>query len=251
MGSRSTPAPPAPAAPGAPLLVLDSASPTVSVAVAAAGRLHAERREPIARSSVRLLPMIDEALREAGTTLAELAGLVALAGPGSFTGLRVGMATALGLHQASGVPATSVPTFLALAAWAREAGLGGQPVLAAVDVLRGEWAVQGFAARGNGGEAVWDAEGGAPEPLGEPVRIAAGELIERAAAAGAAIVGFGVAALSALAGPGTAPLGLHEPEALAAAAARELSLRPPAWDAARLTEPLYFRPPATTLPAAR
>ncbi len=233
---------PMPPSDGAPLLVLDAASPTVSVAVAAGGRLLAERREPIARSSVRLLPMIDEALGEAGTTLAGLAGLVALAGPGSFTGLRVGMATTLGLHQASGVPATSVPTFHALAAWAREEGLSGRPVLAAVDVLRGEWAVQGFAAGG---------DGEAPQPLGEPERIAAGELIARAAAAGAAVVGFGVPALREAAGPGPAPLDLREPEALAAAAARELSLSPPEWDAARLTEPLYFRPPATSLPAGR
>ena len=72
----------------APLLVLDTASPTVSVAVAAGGRLLAERREPIARSSVLLLPMIDEALAEAGAALGDLAGLVVLAGPGSFTGLR-------------------------------------------------------------------------------------------------------------------------------------------------------------------
>lgn len=244
MRSRPAPDRQPPTAPGAPILVLDSASPTTSVAVAAGGRLLAERREPIARSSVRLLPMIDEALGEAGTSLAGLAGLVALAGPGSFTGLRVGMATALGLHQASGVLATSAPTFHALAAWAREAGLGGRPVLAAVDVLRGEWAVQGFSAGGgDGGEAA-----GA---LGEPERIAAGELIERAAATGAAIAGFGVAVLRDLAGPGAAPLDLREPEALAAAAARELSLRPPRWDAARLTEPLYFRPPAITLPAGR
>lgn len=221
---------------GAPILVLDSASPTTSVAVAAGGRLLAERREPIARSSVRLLPMIDEALAEAGTGLGGLAGLVALAGPGSFTGLRVGMATALGLHQASGVPATAVPTFEALAAWAREDGLGGRTVLAAVDVLRGEWAVERFAAG---------------EPRAEPERIAAAELTARAAAAGAAIVGFGVEALRALAAPGEAPLDLREPEALAAAAARELSLAPPPWDAARLTEPLYFRPPATTPPARR
>ena len=233
MGSPPAPARRAPPGAGEPLLVLDSASPTTSVAIAAAGRLLAERREPIARSSVRLLPMIDEALREAGTTLARLAGLVALAGPGSFTGLRVGMATALGLHQASGVPATAVPTFDALAAWARDEGLADRPLFAAVDVLRGEWAVQPFSPA---------AEGAPPNPDGEPERIPATELLHRAAGAGGRIAGFGVAGL------GDAPPELCQPEALAPAAARELSLRPPEWDPARLTEPLYFRPPAVTLP---
>ena len=218
----------------APVLVLDTASPTVSVAVAAAGRLLAERREPIARSSVRLLPMIDEALAEADVALGDLAGLVVLAGPGSFTGLRVGMATALGLHQAAGVPATAVPTFDALAAWARDEGLADRPLFAVVDVLRGEWAVQDFTPA---------AEGAPPSPSGEPERIATAELLRRAADADGRIAGFGVAALGEEAGPE-----LCEPEALAAAAARELSLRLLDWDPSRLTEPLYFRPPAVTLP---
>jgi tRNA threonylcarbamoyladenosine biosynthesis protein TsaB len=237
----------------APILVLDTASPTVSVAVAAAGRLLAERREPIARSSVRLLPMIDEVLAEADVALGDLAGLVVLAGPGSFTGLRVGMATALGLHQAAGVPATALPTFSALAAWAHHEGLADRPLFAAVDVLRGEWAVQEFPLA---------AEGRPLSPNGEPERIATAELLRRVAAAGGRICGFGLTALTAAgdAGAPQQPRGgeraastrpapdSREPEALAAAAARELSLRQPDWDPKRLTEPLYFRPPAVTLP---
>ncbi len=222
-----------------PVLVLDTASPTVSVAVAAGGRLLAERREPIARSSVRLLPMIDEALAEAGVGLGGLGGLVVLAGPGSFTGLRVGMATALGLHQAAGVPATAVPTFDALVAWARDQGLADRPLFAAVDVLRGEWAEQVFAPA---------SDGRPPRPAGEPERIPAADLLRRAAAAGGRIVGFGVRALNAAGEPGVPAPALLEPDALAPAAARELSLRPPAWDSARLLKPLYFRPPAVTLP---
>lgn len=203
--------------------------------------------------------MIDEALAETGIGLGDLAGLVVLAGPGSFTGLRVGMATALGLHQAAGLPATAVPTFEALAAWARDEGLADRMLFAAVDVLRGEWALQAFS------PAAADA---APRPAGEPERIAAAELLRRAADAGGRIAGFGVGALGAAGEPGTrarpgagseppaieapaarAPAAeLCEPDALAPAAARELSLRPPPWDPSRLTEPLYFRPPAVTLP---
>ena len=69
----------------------------------------AERSMEIDRSSGRLLEMIAEVLAEAGAKPADLGGVVALAGPGSFTGLRIGLATALGLHQALGVPATASP----------------------------------------------------------------------------------------------------------------------------------------------
>ncbi|HEX2164131.1 MAG TPA: tRNA (adenosine(37)-N6)-threonylcarbamoyltransferase complex dimerization subunit type 1 TsaB [Thermoanaerobaculia bacterium] len=103
-------------APG-PILAVDSASPVVSVAVAVGGAVRAERAVEIGRSSERLLAMIDEVLREAGVDGPRgLAGIVALAGPGSFTGLRVGLATVLGLHQATGVPAAAVPTLPVLAA---------------------------------------------------------------------------------------------------------------------------------------
>lgn len=208
------------------ILALDTASPTVSVAVARDGRPLAERREEIRRSSVRLLGMIDEVLAEAGCGLGELAGLVVLAGPGSFTGLRVGMATALGLHQASGVPATAVPTLDTLALCAP----AGRPAWAVVDVLRGEWAAQPFAARTAGEPA---------RPSAAAERLPGEVIVRRAAAAGALVVGFGAARLTA---------GALEPEALAETAAGEASRRPPEWEPARLIEPLYFRPPPTTPP---
>lgn len=231
----------------AAVLCLDTASPTVSVALASAGSVLAEEREPIARSSVRLLPMVDSALHRAGLALHQLGGLAVLAGPGSFTGLRVGMATALGLHQAAGVPTTSVTTFAALAAWyrAHPAGAGGSapPLLAAVDVLRGEWAVQVFRTAPPPASAA----GPSQHPEGEPVRLPAAELIARARSAGAVVIGFGTPSLGR-AEPASGDLQTAEPDALAGPTAAELSLAPPAWDPAALTRPLYFRPPAVTAP---
>ena len=64
-----------------------------------------------------------------------------IAKPGSFTGLRVGLATVLGLHQALGLPATALPTLEVLGCL----GPGdGSTVVAVVDALRGEWFAQRF-----------------------------------------------------------------------------------------------------------
>lgn len=70
--------------------------------------------------SRRLLPLLDLLLARAELTLANLDGLVVTIGPGSFTGLRIGLATAKGLAHVTGKPLVGVPTLDALAgnAWA-------------------------------------------------------------------------------------------------------------------------------------
>jgi tRNA threonylcarbamoyladenosine biosynthesis protein TsaB len=225
-----------------PILAVDSGSPVVSVAVAVDAEVRAERAVEIGRSSERLLAMIDEVLREAGVDGPRgLGGIVALAGPGSFTGLRVGLATVLGLHQATGVPAAAVPTLPVLAA-ALPAEPGEELRVAAVDVLRGEWAAQDFAPPA--------AEGEPPRPLGDADRRPAGELLAALTGRRATVIGFGVPALAGLLDPAEQPPGLYlvEPPPLAAPTARLAAAHPPVWDAATLTRPLYFRPPALTLP---
>ncbi|MFP3940280.1 MAG: tRNA (adenosine(37)-N6)-threonylcarbamoyltransferase complex dimerization subunit type 1 TsaB [Thermoanaerobaculia bacterium] len=227
------------------LLALDAGSPTVSVAVGPPGEPRVERSVEIRRSSERLLEMVDECLREVGAELRELDGVVALRGPGSFTGLRVGLATALGFHQALELPVAAVPTLevLALHGVLRARGDGGPPpgatVVAAVDALRGEWFVQPFRAPG---------PAAAPEPLDEP-RIAGPP--EVLALEPVAVVGFGVhrvAEALAEAPAGTpAPLWI-EPDALAADALRLAALRSLSWDGPELTAPLYLRPPAVSQP---
>ena len=101
----------------------------------------AERQSPSGRSSPGLVPMIDALLSDVDSEVGELGGILALRGPGSFTGLRVGLATCLGLHQALGVPATPLTTFEALAAVSPEANL---TVMAAVESIRQTWLVQAF-----------------------------------------------------------------------------------------------------------
>jgi tRNA threonylcarbamoyladenosine biosynthesis protein TsaB len=65
--------------------------------------------------SERLLPAIDRMLRDAGVGLDAVSGIAVSIGPGSFTGLRIGLSTVKGLAYASGIPVVGVPTLEALA----------------------------------------------------------------------------------------------------------------------------------------
>lgn len=65
--------------------------------------------------SQTLLPLIDKALCSAGITINEIDAIAVSAGPGSFTGLRIGVGTAKGLAMPCGKPVIPVPTLLALA----------------------------------------------------------------------------------------------------------------------------------------
>lgn len=209
----------------APLLFLDTGSPVVSVALGAGGET-ATRTIALRRSSERLLSAIEAVLDELGAGRRELGGIAVLQGPGSFTGLRVGLATALGLHQALGVPATALPTLPVLAAAAGEGS-----VTAAVDALRGDWYAQRFEVP----------DDGPPRPLDEPgLRPASGLL-----AAGGRVIGFGVGALEV---EGAETVERIEPPPLAPVALARWRRGTIDWDPARLTAPIYFRPPAVTLP---
>ncbi len=70
-----------------------------------------------ATHSERLLPAIDRMLCEAGVGLDAISGIAVSIGPGSFTGLRIGLSTVKGLAYATGLPVVGVPTLEALA-WA-------------------------------------------------------------------------------------------------------------------------------------
>lgn len=65
--------------------------------------------------SERLLDVVDEVLKSAGVALREVASVAVSSGPGSFTGLRIGMSAVKGLAIGAGLPVIPVPTFEALA----------------------------------------------------------------------------------------------------------------------------------------
>lgn len=94
-----------------------------------------------------LLPTIDRLLSQSGLQLSDLGGMACSIGPGSFTGIRVGLATCLGLRRATGLSLALVPTLEAMALSLESATVPICPMLVS---RRGElyWAI--FSWTGNG-----------------------------------------------------------------------------------------------------
>src|SRR5579872_7102287 len=106
------------------VLGLDTALGACSAAVLAQGRPLAVRSEPMTRGhQERLALMVREAMEAAGLPFSSLDRVGVTVGPGSFTGLRVGLAFAKGLGLALAKPCVGVGTLEALAASAPGAGL--------------------------------------------------------------------------------------------------------------------------------
>src|SRR5918997_3507019 len=121
------------------ILGLDTATAATAAAVWAPGGPAAEARddpEPGARPAhaTRLLALVEEALERAGAGWEELERIAVGVGPGGFTGLRHGIATARALAQGRGLPLTGVSSLEALARGAAaEAGAPDALVLAVID----------------------------------------------------------------------------------------------------------------------
>ena len=94
-------------------LAIDTSTGVASIALAQKGRVLAEatwRAE--FNHTVQLMPAIQEMLRQTGVKPADLAAVSVAIGPGSFSGLRVGLAASKGLALALGVPVVGVGTLL-------------------------------------------------------------------------------------------------------------------------------------------
>ncbi len=114
---------------------------------------------------VHLLPALDNLLSQTRRGLGEVGAIGVSQGPGNFTGLRLGLATAQGLALSLGIPAVPVPTLEVVAApWVGNP----HPVAALMDAKRGEVYLGRF-----------DCRGEYPEPLSEPERLAAADLPAR------------------------------------------------------------------------
>ncbi len=120
-----------------PLIVgIESSSRTCAVGLARGRELIKERKANGANiHSKMLLPFIEEVCAAAGISLGEIEALVLSAGPGSFTGLRIGYSVAKGIGHVRGIPLIEVPT---LDVWAHQAGTRETPVVPLIDAYRGE-----------------------------------------------------------------------------------------------------------------
>ena len=123
------------------VLAVETATAWQSVALLDGQRVLARCDQHAAGSHAKLLlPAIDRIFSEAGILPAQLDGLVASIGPGSFTGLRVGLSTVLGIRSVTQLPLVVVPTLEGMAWNLRDAAL---PLCPVINSRRGElyWAL--------------------------------------------------------------------------------------------------------------
>lgn len=99
------------------ILMIDTSGPACGVAIMAGGRLVYEAELTHKQThSQRIMPMVDAALEMSGMTLADMDALGAVVGPGSFTGVRIGVSTVKALAHAADKPCVAVDALEALAA---------------------------------------------------------------------------------------------------------------------------------------
>ncbi|MBT7451557.1 MAG: tRNA (adenosine(37)-N6)-threonylcarbamoyltransferase complex dimerization subunit type 1 TsaB [Rhodospirillaceae bacterium] len=131
------------------VLAIDTTTAACSAAVYEDGDVTGYRSEIIGRGHAELLmPMIETVMAEAGTGFDTMDGFAVTRGPGSFTGVRVGLATARGLALASARPLFGMTTLAALAASVPPREVGDQIVVAAIDARRDQVYVEPFTSQG-------------------------------------------------------------------------------------------------------
>lgn len=218
------------------VLALDAAGSGCSVAVGVGERIaNIERVEISQRQAERILPMADDVLSRAGLPPSALDLVAVTVGPGSFTGIRVGLAAAKGITLATGARLVGVSSFDAVAAIHAKRGCS---LLVALESRREDLYVQLFGTR--------------CDPVGKPATTAAGLADLVCAAIGEAplrIAGDAAPRAAALlAGrPLTTVLSDSPSDAVGALRAALYQLRRGEQNTA--ARPLYIRTPNVTLSA--
>jgi tRNA threonylcarbamoyladenosine biosynthesis protein TsaB len=139
------------------LLSLNTCGNTASVALGVAQKdgvkILATAELAVRTYSARLIPEIATLLQKQQATMSDIEAIVVVNGPGSFTGIRVGVSTAKGLSEGAGIPLIAVSR---LALLAHASGL--PHVLAAVDAGRGDFYVGEYRNGTSLGETLMSAE---------------------------------------------------------------------------------------------
>jgi len=224
------------------ILAMDTATSACSVALWCDGALLGRHHEAMSRGQAEALgPMINAVLDDAAVSADDLDLLAVTVGPGAFTGLRIGLATARGMALAANLPCLGLSTTEVVAAAVDDGDWPDGPLLVALESKRSDIYVQAFA---RPGRAICEPQAVEGENLGPwlatldgpagPVGIV-GDASRRALAAlqGSALEAFVVAA------PGAADAAVMA--ALAAGRWRPGAALPP-------PTPLYLRPPDAKLP---
>jgi tRNA threonylcarbamoyladenosine biosynthesis protein TsaB len=196
-------------------LGIDTATRRASVALAPAGSVRL--LQPGRGHAPELLEAIDALLASAGAGPKDLAGIAVALGPGSFTGVRVGLATAKGLGYSLGIPVDGLSSLELLARAA--SAPPGSLVCAAIEAGRGEVYAARFRVTGEG-----------VERLSEDAALAPARLIE--ALDGRVLV----------AGDGAARVVAAAPDRLTEAPPRPLAPILATWASHRLAEGAPYHP---------
>jgi tRNA threonylcarbamoyladenosine biosynthesis protein TsaB len=226
------------------LLCLDTSTPTARLAIVdAAGTPRAQAEATAERHSAHVLKLVDEVLRAVGLRPADLDAIACGAGPGSFTGLRVGLAVAKGLALATGKRLLLISSLEALANDLARAPAAASAafVVPCIDAGKGEVYACAFATQPAGEVAHG----------GEPWRLAPAALAARLADfPGAIVAGNGAerhaALLDAALPAGARRLSIEGPTALAIGILALPRLARGEADDLDKAVPAYGRPPDIT-----
>jgi tRNA threonylcarbamoyladenosine biosynthesis protein TsaB len=221
------------------LLAFDTATSACSAAFWSNGRVLARRLTAMQRGHAEeLIPMVAAVLAEAGCDFSGIDLLAVTVGPGTFNGVRIGLAAARGMALATGLPCVGVTTLEAVAEAVDAEERARGVLLVVLDIKRGDLFAQAFAADG--------------APLTAPAAVPAQRLADLVPAGAVILAGDAAPlALPALSRAGRrvalATTAVHpDAAAVATVAARRWNVNrdisPPA--------PLYLRAPAVTLPVA-
>lgn len=163
------------------ILAIDTSESHCSAALLLSGGTAVSRMEDIGRGHAeRLLPMIEELFSETGKGYGDISRIAVVTGPGTFTGLRIGLSVARGLALVLGVPCV---------------GLMSLPVLAS-DIAAGGGDLVHVVTKGRGGQVFYQAfcglADGLPAPEIEPINADVSEVVEMISAKSGFIGGSGV-----------------------------------------------------------
>lgn len=214
------------------VLAIESSGPVCAAAIWRGDRVVAARAQPLRHGhAAALMPLVQAVAAEAGLAWPDLTAIAVTVGPGSFTGIRVGLAAARGLGLALDRPVLGVTSFDALAASVPPERRAGLAVAVVIDSGRASRFVQGFDA--------------ALAPLGPPASVELSALDAALPPGPCLVVASGPLPADA-AGPRPVLAAVPDAAVLAALAGTRLA----AGGSFLPASPLYLRPPDAAVPRA-
>ncbi|MFT6580967.1 MAG: tRNA threonylcarbamoyladenosine biosynthesis protein TsaB [Alphaproteobacteria bacterium] len=241
------------------ILALDSATSACSVAVWKGDGIASRRMEKMTRGhAVRLMPMAQEAMADAGLAFDQLDMVATTIGPGGFTGLRIGLAGARAIAMAAAIPIIGFTTFQVIAHQSMM-GVGSSktagpkaPLLVVLDARRSDFYFQIF---GSDGSPVTQPAAASVDAIAAAIAAkVASEASNDALAPEAsndalAVCGDGAdLIMDALRDQGARVHRVDGPDTPDAATVATLAYKGAPWDPMSPPEPLYLRPPDAALP---